>query len=713
SELGLMFAHFYRYVTVVIRYRLSYEGPDPEDGGAVFPEHVEDVAAAFAWVREEIAAYGGDRDTIFVMGHSAGAHLSALMATDARYLDALGHVPGEIGGLVLMSGAYDLTTLPPLFDAILYDTFGSLDRDTLLSASPFYFLDKAQPPTLLLYCWEDMPGFEEQSLDFYASLLPRQGRAWLDRLSAEEIPGELLERQPECHVAEMMSFSTPYFDSGPVSRVTAFIAEVLAGEFPPWQGPNEAQYWSPYLGASSNIGNHDGPYNSDFTFLDPPHRLERVRHLFAEDEEEDCATAAVATFATETHDDLRGRFYVTTGMAGGGNLHAFYGRSEGAHRVGDPVWDASSIVGPDGQGIDACAFISSPLIDEEGVIYISDCRFFWAISPEGQRRWSAPLPRDEDGRIRPFISAFFTQDGSVGGVTASGNLLIFSRDGEPRTQPFRIPGILRPQTEGGFAAVGRSAVAASFLRSAFAFAPADLSECLWHDADGGDMVDPAIQEQIVAGMEGVEVPVSNQPAVFPDPDPHVTRIYVPAILEQEREGKHDLKLFRIDFTVRPGEGGEGATYTLEEAEAWRENPEAGLIPGGEGTASSPDVAFDGSAVYLSDIVGNVHAFDAEGGEHLWSREVGKVFGSLGSSWPTANHPEHGLLVMTLEEILLLDPGAEGRIVWRHDYSAELSRGIEPVPGYEIVAVPDGLPVQSPNRILIPFLVGYRLSEEEL
>jgi len=49
---------------------------------------VRDVAKALGWVHREIAGHGGDPGRIFVMGHSAGAQLAALLCTDDRYLKA-------------------------------------------------------------------------------------------------------------------------------------------------------------------------------------------------------------------------------------------------------------------------------------------------------------------------------------------------------------------------------------------------------------------------------------------------------------------------------------------------------------------------------------------------------------------------------------------------------------------------------------------------
>ncbi len=49
------------------------------------PAHVQDAAAATAWVVENIARYGGDAENLYVAGHSAGAYLAALLSVDPTH----------------------------------------------------------------------------------------------------------------------------------------------------------------------------------------------------------------------------------------------------------------------------------------------------------------------------------------------------------------------------------------------------------------------------------------------------------------------------------------------------------------------------------------------------------------------------------------------------------------------------------------------------
>ena len=81
QELGYHFASK-QIVTVVINYRLGNE--------TTYEGMAEDVAHAVKWTNEHIHLYQGDKDKIFVAGHSAGGHLAALVATNQRFLKKVG-----------------------------------------------------------------------------------------------------------------------------------------------------------------------------------------------------------------------------------------------------------------------------------------------------------------------------------------------------------------------------------------------------------------------------------------------------------------------------------------------------------------------------------------------------------------------------------------------------------------------------------------------
>ena len=73
---------------------------------------VRDVAKSVRWVHDHIAEYGGDPKRLFVMGHSAGAQLAALVCTDARYLKAERLSLAIVKGCVPVDGdTYDVPAI--------------------------------------------------------------------------------------------------------------------------------------------------------------------------------------------------------------------------------------------------------------------------------------------------------------------------------------------------------------------------------------------------------------------------------------------------------------------------------------------------------------------------------------------------------------------------------------------------------------------------
>ncbi len=91
------------YVVILVNYRLY----PPHQ----YPQPAQDVAAAVRWVVGHISEHGGDPQTVFLSGQSAGAHLVALVALDPRFLSEQQVEPAAIQGVVGMSGPYDLPAL--------------------------------------------------------------------------------------------------------------------------------------------------------------------------------------------------------------------------------------------------------------------------------------------------------------------------------------------------------------------------------------------------------------------------------------------------------------------------------------------------------------------------------------------------------------------------------------------------------------------------
>jgi acetyl esterase/lipase len=138
-------------------------------------EMTGDVAKAVRWVRDHAKGYGGSPDTIFVAGHSAGAHLSALVCTDGSFLEAEGMALSAIRGCIPVDTAvYDvprqLEGVGPLRAGLYTKAFGE-DKAAQKQLSPIAHVakDKGIPPFLILHV-ADRPDATAQSQAFAKAL---------------------------------------------------------------------------------------------------------------------------------------------------------------------------------------------------------------------------------------------------------------------------------------------------------------------------------------------------------------------------------------------------------------------------------------------------------------------------------------------------------------------------------------------------------------
>jgi acetyl esterase/lipase len=156
---GLANAYARQGIGVVVpSYRLS--------PGVSHPEHIKDVARAFAWTHKNIAKYGGRVDQIFISGHSAGGHLVALLTTDEHYLKDQGLSRKAIRGVIPISGVY---RVPERF---LPRVFGTAD-EAGKKASPLTYVEKDLPPFLILYADGDLPGCDRKPSEMFCAALKR------------------------------------------------------------------------------------------------------------------------------------------------------------------------------------------------------------------------------------------------------------------------------------------------------------------------------------------------------------------------------------------------------------------------------------------------------------------------------------------------------------------------------------------------------------
>jgi acetyl esterase/lipase len=112
-----------------------------------FPAFVEDGASAFRWVHDHAKEMGGDSAHIYVMGHSAGAHIAALLTLDNRYLRNVGLDQHAIRATIGLSGPYDF--VPPEDDRGVFG-MNPATTEPNPQIEPIHFVDGKAPPMLLI-----------------------------------------------------------------------------------------------------------------------------------------------------------------------------------------------------------------------------------------------------------------------------------------------------------------------------------------------------------------------------------------------------------------------------------------------------------------------------------------------------------------------------------------------------------------------------------
>jgi arylformamidase len=149
------------YVFVSLNYRLSPAtlSPTPDSSRVRFPDHPHDVGEAIGWLDRNLASYGGDPERIALIGHSAGAHLVSLVATDPSYVQAYEVEPWQLVGAVSLDTAgFDVAAriaeLRPVGRLLYLNAFGTPAENAATGswakASPITWADAGDPAQLLV-----------------------------------------------------------------------------------------------------------------------------------------------------------------------------------------------------------------------------------------------------------------------------------------------------------------------------------------------------------------------------------------------------------------------------------------------------------------------------------------------------------------------------------------------------------------------------------
>ncbi|MBX3741005.1 MAG: alpha/beta hydrolase [Akkermansiaceae bacterium] len=125
-------------VVVTASYRFDPPGK--------FPCSLEDAAAATAWAFRHAAEYGGDREKIFISGHSAGGYLALMVGMDPKWLAAHQISNQSLAGIIPVSAQ---VTTHFHVKKLRGDT-GEALRPLIDEFAPLYFASKNLPPICLI-----------------------------------------------------------------------------------------------------------------------------------------------------------------------------------------------------------------------------------------------------------------------------------------------------------------------------------------------------------------------------------------------------------------------------------------------------------------------------------------------------------------------------------------------------------------------------------
>ncbi|PXW52789.1 alpha/beta hydrolase [Methylobacterium sp. B4] len=189
------------FVTVLPDYRLYPQSR--------FPDFLEDGAAAIAWVRDNIAAHGGDPSRILLAGHSAGAYNAAMLGLDSSYLRRAGIDPRVIRAVAGLSGPYDFL---PFDQKTSIDVFGQAPDPK--ATQPVTFASAHSPPAFLA------------TGDTDTVVRPRNTASLAERLRSARVPVQERVYEGLDHADTLLALSITFRSKAPVlAEMSAFLRQ--------------------------------------------------------------------------------------------------------------------------------------------------------------------------------------------------------------------------------------------------------------------------------------------------------------------------------------------------------------------------------------------------------------------------------------------------------------------------------------------------------
>ena len=204
-----------------VNHRLSPNPPSSDPDRVMHPTHVEDVAAAVAWLADEGPALGVDGDRIVLMGHSAGAFLVTLAGVDLTYLHDAGVSEAQVPCVVSLDTRYDPRTEAAdggLAEVMYRNAFGA-DPAAWDAVSPLRLVRPKQGTPDMFLVTRGTAARRAATQDF------------ADALRDARVPVEVLDARPLDHEGVNAAVGAPG-DTVVTPPLVAFLRRCVATDVP-------------------------------------------------------------------------------------------------------------------------------------------------------------------------------------------------------------------------------------------------------------------------------------------------------------------------------------------------------------------------------------------------------------------------------------------------------------------------------------------------
>lgn len=182
-------------VTVIINYPLSPKSQ--------YQEMAFDCAEAVKWVQKNIEIYGGNPNRIFLMGHSAGGHLAALINHDPRYFNKV-EIKNPVKGIILNDAfgldMHQYITTDPNGDHVpgFKQTFTS-NPEVWKEASPMNYVTNPSNASLIFMGQKTFPSIRLQSPLFYDKIKQGQSNSKIIEIKGKKHVGMIAQMFLGCN----------------------------------------------------------------------------------------------------------------------------------------------------------------------------------------------------------------------------------------------------------------------------------------------------------------------------------------------------------------------------------------------------------------------------------------------------------------------------------------------------------------------------------